>query len=87
MLYMVAEKRIGVDDECIGLQCDEGCEDGVDLAFGAGVLDRELYPLRAGRLPHAWDYEGGILIGRIHQQGKRTGAGSQFGKQVEQLLR
>jgi hypothetical protein len=41
----------------------------------------------AGRFPHAWDYEGGILIGRIHQQGKRTGAGSQFGKQVEQLLR
>src|SRR6266478_975364 len=31
------EERIGADDERAGLQLDEGCESGIDLAFGAGL--------------------------------------------------
>ena len=34
------------------MQLDEGGEGGVDLAFGAGLQDRELHPLRARRFLH-----------------------------------
>ena len=37
------------------MQLDEGGEGGVDLAFGAGLQDMELHPLRARRFLHVSD--------------------------------
>jgi hypothetical protein len=34
------------------MQFDEGGESVIELAFGAGLQDRELHPLGAGRFLH-----------------------------------
>src|SRR5262252_3873718 len=38
------------------MQFDEGCEGGVDLIFGAGLQDRDVHPLGAGRFLHVSDH-------------------------------
>ena len=43
------EQRVAGDKERAGMQLNESRESGVDLAFGAGVQDRELQPLSARR--------------------------------------
>jgi hypothetical protein len=48
-----AEKRIGGDDEPASMQSPERRERGVDLAFGAGLQDIEVHPLRAHRFLRA----------------------------------
>ena len=47
LLAPVGKEWVAADDERAGMQLDEGCEGGVDLAFGAGGQDMELYPLCA----------------------------------------
>ena len=85
LLAPADEERIGADDERAGLQLDEGCESGVDLAFGAGLQDRELHPLRARRFLHVSDDALGIRIVRVHEQGDHLGLGNQLGQQLEPL--
>ena len=67
------------------MQLDEGGEGGVDLAFGAGLQDRELHPLRARRFLHVSDDALGSRIVRVHQQGDHPGLGNQLGQQLEPL--
>src|SRR5205823_11943026 len=52
LLASVAEERIGEGEERSGMQFDEGCESGADLAFAAGLQDTKRYPLRARRFPY-----------------------------------
>ena len=85
LLAPAVEERIGADDERAGMQLDEGGEGGVDLAFGAGLQDRELHPLRARRFLHVSDDALGIRIVRVHQQGDHPGLGNQLGQQLEPL--
>ena len=71
---------VGGDDERAGLPLDEGGEGGVDLTFGAGLQDIELYPLRARRFLHVSDLELGIRVVRVHQQGDHPSLGNQLRK-------
>jgi hypothetical protein len=80
---LAAEGRIGADEERAATQFDESCESGVDLAFGAGLQDMELHPLRARRIPHVSHDALGTCIVRVHEQGDHPGLGSQFGQQLE----
>jgi len=57
----------------------------INLAFGAGLQDRELHPLRARRFLHTSDQGLGSLIVRVHQQGDHLGLGNQLGQQLEPL--
>ena len=43
------EECIGADHERAGSQLDQGCEDRIEVAFGAGMQDMELQPEGAGR--------------------------------------
>ncbi len=79
------EEWIGADEECAGLQFDESCESGVDLAFGAGLQDTELQPLRARRLLLVSYHALGCQPVRVHQQGDHLGLGNQLGQQFEPL--
>ncbi len=67
------------------MQLDEGGEGGVDLAFGAGLQDRELHPLRARRFLHVSNDALGSRIVRVHEQGDHPGLGNQLGQQLEPL--
>ena len=87
LLAPAGEERIGADDERAGLQLDEGGEGGVDLAFGAGLQDRELHPLRARRFLHVSNDALGIRIVRVHQQGDHPGLRNQLGQQLKPLGR
>ena len=69
------------------MQFDEGGESGIDLAFGAGLQDRELHPLRARRFLHIWIMGLGCRIVRVHEQGNHLGLGNQLGQQLEPLGR
>ena len=42
LLAMAVKELIGADEERAGMQLDEGCESGVDLAFAVGLQDWEL---------------------------------------------
>ena len=41
---MAEEEQVAPNEERAGVQVDEACEGGVDLAFGAGLEDLELQP-------------------------------------------
>ena len=44
-LFALAEgEQVAPDEERAGVQVDEACKGGVDLAFGAGLEDLELQP-------------------------------------------
>ena len=64
------------------MQFDEGCEGGIDFAFGARLQDRELHPLSAGRFRHVSYDDLGIRIVRVHEQGNNLGLGHQLGQQL-----
>ena len=85
LLAPAVEERIGADDERAGMQLDEGREGGVDLAFGAGLQDMELQPLRARRLLHVSHRCARHRIVRVHEQGDHLGLGNQLGQQLEPL--
>src|SRR5215471_3333643 len=55
LLAPAAEERIRADDERAGVRWNEGRENGVDLAFAAGLEDSELHPLYARRFLHVSD--------------------------------
>jgi len=61
------------------MQIDERREGGVDLAFGAGLQDRELQPLSARRFLHRSDRR--IRIVWVHEQGEHPSLGNQLCKQ------
>jgi hypothetical protein len=63
----VTEERIAEEHERARMQLDEGGEGGIDLAFGAGLQDRELQPLRARRFLSLSDEALGIGIVRIYE--------------------
>jgi hypothetical protein len=69
------------------VQLDEGGESGVDLAFGGGLQDRELHPLRARRFLSVSNEAQCIRIARIYEQGNHLGLGNQLGQQLEPLWR
>ena len=49
-LFAPANKQcIGADHERAGSQLDQGREDRIEVAFGAGMQDMELQPEGAGR--------------------------------------
>ena len=47
-----SEECIGADHERAGSQLDQGCEDRVEVAFGARMQDMELQPEGARRRLH-----------------------------------
>src|SRR5215831_16304267 len=47
LLAPAEEERVGANEERPGMQLGWSGEGGVDLTFGAGLQDLELYPLRA----------------------------------------
>ena len=67
LLAPIVEERIVADDQRAGMQLDEGREGGVDLAFGAGLQDRELHTLRARRFLHVSDHALEQPDVRIHE--------------------
>ena len=67
------------------MQLDEGSQGSVDLAFGAGLQDIELHPLRARRFLHVSHHALGNRIVRVHEQGDQRGLGNQLGEQLEPL--
>ena len=80
------KERIGADDKRGGIQLDEGCEGGVDLAFVAGLQDMELHPLRAAP-PRCMSpmMRSAFAHCRVHEQSDHLGLGNQLGKQLEPL--
>ena len=46
------EKCIGGDHKRVGPQLEQGCEDRIEVALGAGMQDMELQPEGAGRRLH-----------------------------------
>ena len=60
------------------MQLDEGDESGFDFAFGAGLQDKKLYPLRARRILHVSRHALDIRIVRVHEQGDYAGPGNQL---------
>ena len=69
------------------MQSDKGCEGGVDLAFAAGLQDRELHPLRARRFLHVSHDALANRIARVDEQGDHPGLGNQLGNKLEPLRR
>jgi hypothetical protein len=70
------------------MQLDEACESGVDLAFGAGLQDRELHPLGARRFLYvSYHALGKTRVALVYQQGDHPGLGNQLGKQFKPLGR
>ena len=52
LLAPAVDEWFGGDDEGAGVALDEGGEGGVNLAFAAGIEDKELHPLGARRFLH-----------------------------------
>ena len=73
--------------ERAGMQLGEGCEGGVDLAFGAGLQDSELQPFARAASCASVIMRSASAIVRVHEQGDLAGLGNQFGKQLEPLGR
>src|SRR5712691_6566359 len=67
------------------MQFDEGCEGGIDLAFGGGLQDRELHPLGARRFLYVSYDALGTRIVRVPEQGDHPGLRNQLGQQLEPL--
>ena len=83
LLASADEEGIGADDEPPALQLEQGCEGGVDLAFGGGLQDMEMHPLRASGLLPVSDHGIGGWIVRVHEQGEHANPRNQFGQQLE----
>jgi hypothetical protein len=67
LLAPAEEERVAGEDERAGMQLDEGCEGGVDLAFAAGLQDMEPHPLHARRFLHvSYVLLGGGIV-RVHK--------------------
>src|SRR5206468_4767584 len=82
LLAPAVEERIGAEDERASTQLDEGRKSCVDLAFGGGLHELELQPLRGRRilhLPHDWL---GKRIIRVYEQGDHPSPGNQLGNQL-----
>src|SRR6202023_505234 len=77
LLALAAEERVAADDERAGMQLDECCEGGVDLAFATGLQDMEPHPLRARRFLHVSADARGIRIVGVHKQGDYASLGNQ----------
>ena len=77
--------RFGGYDERACLPLGEGGEGGVDLAFGAGLQDMELHPLRLCRFLHVSHHVLDKRNVRVHEQGDHLGLGNQLGKQLKPL--
>ena len=84
-LAPVGKEWVAADDEPPGSQLTEGRESRVNLAFGRGIQDGKLYPLRARRFPHVFSGARGIRIVRVHEQGDHADLGNQLGQQLEPL--
>src|SRR6516225_8954725 len=65
------------------MQLDEVRESSVDLAFGAGLQDSDLYRLRARRFLHISGDTLGIRIIRVYEHGDYASLGNQLGNQLE----
>ena len=78
-------ERIGGDEKRAGLQLLEGGKGGVNLGFGRGLHDSELYTLRARSSLRGSDVPLGHLAVRIHQQCDGGCLRNQLAKQLEQL--
>ena len=78
LLASAVDERIAVDDERTGLHLDEGRKSGIDLAFGAGLQDRELHTLRARRFLHISHGALRARKVRIHEQNDHPGLGNQL---------
>ena len=86
LIAPVEEEGTGGDDERAGLPLDEGGESGVDLAFGAGLQDMELHPLRPRAVsPHGLHHALRSRNVRVYEQGDHLGLGNQLGKQLKPL--
>jgi hypothetical protein len=62
---LIAEERIGADDQRAGMSFDEKGEGGVDLVFGTGLQGKELHPLCARRFLHISYHALGSRIGGL----------------------
>ena len=63
----------------------EGREGGIDLAFGAGLQDRELHPRCARRRLHLSDNALGNRNVRVHEQGDDRSLGNHLEQQLQPL--
>ena len=87
LLAPAGEERIRADNKPAGMKFGEGREGGIDLAFGAGLQDRELELLRAHSFLDVSYCKLDIRTVRVHQQGDHLGLGNQLGQQLEPLGR
>src|SRR5205085_8094701 len=85
LLESVVEERTTADDECFDPSLDEGCESGLDLAFGAGVKDVKLDPLCYRCRLHLRDdaLGGRRIIVWVRQKSHRSGVGNHLRQQFE----
>src|SRR2546423_1045981 len=71
------------------MQLDEGCEGGIDLAFGAGLQGSKPDVLCARRFVQICN-QGLVKFSRtvrVYEQGKKSGLRNQLGQQLEPLGR
>jgi hypothetical protein len=67
LLAPAEEDCVGADDECAGIQLDEGGEGGVDLALAAGLQDSELHSLGARHFLQVSHEALGSRVVRAHE--------------------
>ena len=81
-----SEECIGADHERACSQLDQGCEDRIEVAFGARMQDMELQPEGAGRrLQVSRLGLGNSGIGRVDEQGNDGRRGDQLVQQFQPL--
>src|SRR5712691_2530129 len=69
LLGPAIEDCIGADHERAGSQLGQGCEDRIEIAFGAGMQDMQLHSEDAGRRLQVSQYGLGIGIGWVDERG------------------
>ena len=70
------EEGIGSDHECARPQLEQAWENGVDVLFGAGMQDMELYSENAGRHLEVSGLRIGRGTGRVEERSDHGGLGN-----------
>jgi hypothetical protein len=81
------QKRVVEDNERTCPQLDQGCEDRIQVPFGAGLQDMEPHSENAGRSLQVSQFALSFVSSRVDEHGNDYRRGNQFVRDLQSLRR